>query len=365
MASSLDPPSYALPNLVGKFGSESVLWVVYSGIFIRSLWLLRRSNKMKTLSPLIRAVHCLLYATCTVHYFIEFHRFYEAVHITGIQGYGTDDKGQLIGADALISLSNFLGDIMLLYRCWYMYKGKYWVAALPFLTALAGDGCLVVVAYLIFADRPHGISVLPPAAIPLLTAGYALSLCTNVIASGLLVGRIWWMTRTPLAAPVGAPATAAVSAEDHPALRSTVRLARRAIAVIVESGLIYLAVQIVLVVLVSSSNNAEGIVAAIAVQLYGIAPTLIVIRVALGISTDSTGAGRRSEYVSQLEWAANSPADVETVGSVASVRESGTEGEVGESADTSEKAPTLAVDSSGDEGALKDPERQSLSGTSS
>ncbi|KAI0828630.1 hypothetical protein BC628DRAFT_83003 [Trametes gibbosa] len=220
---------------------------------------------MKTLSPLILSVHCLLYATCTVHYFIEFHRFYVAVRIKGIQSYGIDDKPHLISADALISLSNFLGDIMLLYRCWYMYKGKYWVAVLPFLTALAGDCCLIVVAYLLFADRPHGISVLPRAAVPLLTAGYALSLCTNVIASGLLIARIWWMSRTPLAAPRGG---APVPAEDHPALRSTVRLARRAIAVIVESGLIYLAVQVVLVVLVALNNNAEGIVAAIAVQLY-------------------------------------------------------------------------------------------------
>ncbi|KAI0828629.1 hypothetical protein BC628DRAFT_82895 [Trametes gibbosa] len=253
--------TYTLPSLVGKFGSESVLWVVYSGIFVRSLWLLRRGNKMKTLSPLILGVHCLLYATCTVHYAIELHRFYEAFRISGVQGYGIDDKDQQIGADALISLSNFLGDVMLLYRCWFMYKGKYWVAVLPFLTAVAGDGCLVVVAYLLFADRPHGVSVIPGSAVPLLTAGYALSLCTNVIASGLLVARIWWMTR---AASVGP----AAPAEDHPALRSTVRLARRAMAVIVESGLIYLAVQIVLVVLVAFKHDAEGIVAAIAVQLY-------------------------------------------------------------------------------------------------
>ena len=77
------------------------------------------------------------------------------------------------------------------------------------------------------------------------------------MATGLLALKIWMMTRTRH-----------VTSGGGYRLHRSVRLAGHVIAVIVESGLIYLATQLVLVVLVSIKHPAEAIVGVIAVQVY-------------------------------------------------------------------------------------------------
>jgi len=88
------------------------------------------------------------------------------------------------------------------------------------------------------------------------------------------------------------------------------RTGRAAIDIVVESGMLYLAVQFVFVILFAIRHPAQGIVGVIAVQIYvriphpwkaenssqnnqnitqGIAPTLILIRVALGVSNMQNG----------------------------------------------------------------------------
>ncbi|KAI0828633.1 hypothetical protein BC628DRAFT_83193 [Trametes gibbosa] len=271
--------------LVG-FAVESVLWGVYSVLFVISIGLLMRRSRKGELNPTVFAIHCLLFAACTTHYAIEFNHFYTTLQAIGVNGYANETK-QLVGADILISVCDLLGDAMLIYRCWAMWRGNYWVLVLPVISAVAGFGCMMQVAHFVVTLSPT--SPAPPAAIvPLTVAGYSLPLCTNVMASGLLVFKIWWMTRHT-------PSTNT--------LRSTARLANNAMAVIVESGLIYLAVQLVLVVLVSLENPAEGIAGVLAVQIYGIAPTLMVIRVALGISAGSTYTANDVERVSKISWA--------------------------------------------------------------
>ena len=74
------------------------------------------------------------------------------------------------------------------------------------------------------------------------------------MATGLLVLKIWWMTRVP-------------AGVDHGLQRSN-NLANRATAVIIESGLIYLFTQLILVVLISIKHPAEAIVGVMAVQIY-------------------------------------------------------------------------------------------------
>jgi hypothetical protein len=85
---------------------------------------------------------------------------------------------------------------------------------------------------------------------------------------------------------------------------------RATIEIVVESGMLYLAVQLVFVVLFAIRHPAQGIVGVIAVQIYvrvpftlkgdccknqitpspqGIAPTLILVRVALGLSNMQPG----------------------------------------------------------------------------
>lgn len=93
--------------------------------------------------------------------------------------------------------------------------------------------------------------VAPAAIVPLGTAGYALPLCTNVLVTALIVGRIWYASR---------------SASAH--IASGQRTSRHAMNILIESGALYLVTQLIFVVLFALKHPAQAIVAVMAVQIY-------------------------------------------------------------------------------------------------
>ena len=106
----------------------------------------------------------------------------------------------------------------------------------------------------------------PPELIPLGLASYALPLATNVMATGLIVGKLLWMIRSPIMA-VG---------ESAPIFTSGYGAVRHAAEIIVESGVLYLITQLVFVVLYAINHPALAIQTTIAVQVY-VSPTLRVV----------------------------------------------------------------------------------------
>lgn len=45
-----------------------------------------------------------------------------------------------MGADFLISFTDLVGDLVLVYRCWMLWGKNYYVVILPLLSAFAGFG---------------------------------------------------------------------------------------------------------------------------------------------------------------------------------------------------------------------------------
>ncbi|KAI0763428.1 hypothetical protein BD413DRAFT_606621 [Trametes elegans] len=259
-----------LAALVG-FASEAVLWGAYAVLFLTSVILLLRRVTTRGLNTPILILGCVLFASCTAHFALEFSHFFTTLRDSGVEGYANETQ-PLVGADLLISLCDLLGDLVLVYRCWIIWGRNYWIALPPLLTAIAGFSCIAAVVHLVETLDPHA-PVAPAALVPLGIAGYALPLATNALASALIVARLCAAAHEERARCRGR-------------LAGTVRAAQHAAAIIVESGLLYLAAQAVLVALFARGHPAQAVVAVIAVQIYGIAPTLIVIRVALGISSD-------------------------------------------------------------------------------
>ncbi|KAI0631222.1 hypothetical protein C8Q77DRAFT_194534 [Trametes polyzona] len=279
-----------LAALVG-FASEAVLWGIYSVLFTASLVLLIRRAPTRGLNTPILVLGCALFASCTSHFALEFYHFFTSLRDSGADGFANETK-PLVGADILISLSDLLGDCVLLYRCWIIWGRNYWVILLPLFTAVAGFSCIMEVVHLVVTLDPHS-PVAPAALVPLGLAGYALPLATNVLTTILIAARLWHTAR-------------AADERCRGRLAGTARAAQHAVAIIVESGLLYLAAQLVLVALFALGHPAQAIVAVMAVQIYGIAPTLIVIRVALGISSDfstrDAPRGPASGGVAHVSW---------------------------------------------------------------
>ncbi|KAG2072813.1 hypothetical protein BDR04DRAFT_1095986 [Suillus decipiens] len=281
-----------LPALIG-FACEAVLYGSYSILFIVSWIVLGQKQRSPKLSSPVVFANCLLFFCCTAHFALEFNHFYTALDTTGVDGYSAETPG-LMGADFLISFTDLVGDLVLIYRCWMLWGKNYHVVILPLLSSFAGFACIMEVLHLVIVTDPTA-SAPPPVTVPLGLAGYILPLATNVIVTSLIVYRIWISSHVVKQSPVVIGQGAS----------------NRAMMLIIESGALYLMAQLVFVVLFAIQHPAIGIVAVIATQIYGIAPTLIIIRVSMGISSEHTTKAITS---TRIEWIARPGADTGTSG---------------------------------------------------
>ncbi|KAG0700287.1 hypothetical protein DFH29DRAFT_933016 [Suillus ampliporus] len=296
-----------LAALIG-FGCEAVLYGSYCILFVISWIVLSQKRRSPNLSSPVVFANCLLFLCCTAHFALEFNHFYTTLESTGVDNFSAETTG-LTGADFLISFTDLVGDLVLVYRCWMLWGKNYYVVILPLLSAFGGFACIMELLHLLLVTDPTSPS--PPAAIvPLGLAGYIMPLATNVIVTTLIVYRIWFSSRVVRESPVHI----GQGASHH------------AMMLIIESGALYLVTQLVFVVLFAMQHPAEGIMAVIATQVYGIAPTLIIIRVGLGISSENTTKAITS---TRIEWIARRGEDTGTSGTQFTVERSMTETDMG------------------------------------
>ncbi|KAI0277172.1 hypothetical protein BGY98DRAFT_981592 [Russula aff. rugulosa BPL654] len=148
-----------------------------------------------------------------------------------------------VATNILLSVTNLIGELILIYRCWLLWSRNYWVIILPSLISVASLVCNIVVAYILLSVNPNS-----PLVSPSDLATYSLPLGTNVIVTSLIAARIWYLSPR--------------KARNVGSAQFPTRTGQAAIEIVVESGMLYLAAQL-------------G---------FGIAPTLILIRVSLGFS---------------------------------------------------------------------------------
>ncbi|KAG2130828.1 uncharacterized protein EDB93DRAFT_67460 [Suillus bovinus] len=286
--------------LIG-FGCEAVLYGSYCILFIVSWIVLGHKRPSPKLSSPVIFANCLLFFCCTAHFALEFNHFYKTLESTGVDGYSAETPG-LMGADFLISFTDLVGDLVLVYRCWMLWDRNYFVVILPLLTAFGGFACIMEVLHLVILMDPTAPAP-PLATVGLGLAGYILPLATNFVVTFLIVYRIRISSNVVKESPIVIGQGAS----------------HRAMMLIIESGALYLITQFVFVILFSIQHPAQGIVAVIATQVYGIAPTLIIIRVGLGISSENTTKAITS---TRIEWIARRGDDTGTSGTQFTVEHS-------------------------------------------
>ncbi|KAJ6563609.1 hypothetical protein DFH09DRAFT_1158494 [Mycena vulgaris] len=162
---------------------------------------------------------------------------------------------QLALANNMIYVTNnVLADGLVIYRCYVIWSRNIYVVILPI---------IMLIVTSIFGwdlDLP-----LPPF--------FELSLATNVLVTGLTAGRIWWICRQ---------ARMYLKTEMQKQYVSS-------ISIIVESGVIYSASVLAYLILgaIPSAEVVQNPVVEMLGQLVGIVPTLIIVRVGLGVSIQS------------------------------------------------------------------------------
>ncbi|KAG2361901.1 hypothetical protein BDR07DRAFT_1358347 [Suillus spraguei] len=251
---------------------EALLYGVYCVLFITSVIILIKRYRVS--NRVIWVANCLLFTASTAHFALMFNHFYITLENAPFSEFGNETP-VLMGANLMISVVDVIGDLLLLYRCWLVWGKNFYVIILPLLTALGGFGCILPIPSLLLSIDPT--SPVPPIKIvPLTIAGYALPLCTNIMVTVLIAGRLWHISRIPIVDEHGKPVILKIATGGRPMM------------LIIESGALYMVTQLIFVVLVAVRNPAEAVLSLAGTQIYGIASTLIIIRVGLGISSEQT-----------------------------------------------------------------------------
>ncbi|KAJ7138066.1 hypothetical protein C8R44DRAFT_766767 [Mycena epipterygia] len=182
--------------------------------------------------------------------------------------------------DMIYVANNVLADGLVIYRCYIIWNHNIYVVILPIM--------------LLIVTSIFGWDILLP-----LPPFFELSLATNVLVTGLTAGRIWWICRQ---------ARTYLKTDMQKRYVSS-------IAIVVESGVIYSASVLTYLILgaIPSASVAQNPVVEMLGQLVGIVPTLIIVRVGLGLSVqsiESTVSAARATDTSSAPLALTSGFDI-------------------------------------------------------
>ncbi|KAJ7453171.1 hypothetical protein FB451DRAFT_1520346 [Mycena latifolia] len=150
--------------------------------------------------------------------------------------------------------NNVLADGLVIYRCYVIWGHNIYVVILPII--------------MLIVTSIFGWDILLP-----LPPFFELSLATNVLVTGLTAGRIWWICRQ---------ARAYLKTDAQKQYVSS-------ISIVVESGVMYSAAVLTYLILgaIPSAEVVQNPIVEMLSQVVGIVPTLIIVRVGLGLSIQS------------------------------------------------------------------------------
>ncbi|KAJ7272281.1 hypothetical protein C8J57DRAFT_279925 [Mycena rebaudengoi] len=198
--------------------------------------------------------------------------------------------------DVILAINNLVTDLVFLYRCYVIWGSHRKIIVLPAILILAtvAVGCISGLGY--YGIIKLGVSVDP-------RVPFSMGAATNVLLMCLTAGRIWYIRR-----------------EDKIATGQRFRKQYdTAVAIIMESGLLYCVCAIIYVI--SATLNTGTAFGTIfigvgwgLVQLgVNIVPTLILVRVGMGRSTENTSPFTGEHNLGELFSARNiQPLDEET-----------------------------------------------------
>jgi len=173
----------------------------------------------------------------------------------------------------------FVGDSILIFRCWIVYGRSWLVIALPVILWLGTTVCGAMTIYVESTLGSTGKLLNASTLVPFITSMLCLTLATNVLTTSLIVYRIWTIRR---------------SLKHRTAIAGNSPLTS-VVIVLIESGLMYTLSIIILFGLYMASNNGQYGVSNAVVQIIGITFNLIITSVDRGESTQPTSQQNRSQ----------------------------------------------------------------------
>ncbi|KIK66697.1 hypothetical protein GYMLUDRAFT_238935 [Collybiopsis luxurians FD-317 M1] len=209
---------------------------------------------------------------------------------------GTDSSLQKIwlASRCVYAAANVVADMLLLYRCYILWASRKWVIIGPTIISAINAG--MAIASVTFEQKSMSTSSMidhfsiANADTKLFEAFLGVNLLTNLILTGL-IGKLWYIVRT--------------TRKHLGYASSNSKGMDNVVSMVLESGLLYPLALVSCLIPFLTVTESLIVIDPLLTIILGIAPTMIIVRVDLGISVEAT-ASASSDPVSQ-----NSVLDIE------------------------------------------------------
>ncbi|KAJ6495812.1 hypothetical protein C8R47DRAFT_373389 [Mycena vitilis] len=258
------PPQEA--KLVSIF-VQTLLYGVYSVLFFTTTWiLLSKAPPRRTLL----GISLLMFVVATMHVAVNFTRIIKAfIGFADAPGGPASfynllaETTQMLGS-TLYVIQTLVGDALVLYRCYLVWERSLLIIAFPFALLLGSTATGIGILWAF--DKVGRAEIFAEELSRWITSFFSMTFATNVICTALVAYRVWSINKK------------------HVSFR--VHKLRPLMLLIVESGAIYSATLMVLLILYNVDSWFQYVVLDAVSPIVGIVFSVIILRIVLGISTE-------------------------------------------------------------------------------
>ncbi|KAI0269774.1 hypothetical protein BC834DRAFT_967516 [Gloeopeniophorella convolvens] len=253
--------------------SETFFFGIYTVLFVFStVFVLSKQGRTRTRN-LVLAASVAMYVVSATHWAIGIALLVKAASDSNnsVSEIVLTGPLELLAFGYLPSISCVLGDAIVVWRAWVLWERRYDLFIPPILFLIGTIATSVTSAVLTFKGASRDTWQEGDTPVRFGYIIYGLIILTNLWATGLICIRAWQHRRF----------LRSVMGKSTPKTR-----AEKALAFLIESGVIYLCFWVTYLVLTRlKSNHGLLIDSAVVVQIIGIYPTVIVVMVTMRLST--------------------------------------------------------------------------------
>jgi len=254
---------------------ECSVFGIFTTLFVTAIWVLVNKPSTGRTSYLLVLTVCLMYLLAITNLTIDIYRAmhaFSSVHHGSILGHGKLNKPTEIAKTAVFSVQAVLADGLFVWRCYIVWNKNWFIIGLPIIMILGEMASAAGLCWAFWNAQTRHVAF-ESALAPWITATFSMTLATNVVCTGLIVYRIWRSQR-----------------QVEPACKNSTFLP--VMVMIIESGAIYSAALISVVVTYSAGHSAQYVLLDFLPSLIGVVFTLIVVRVGLGIGSNGSASSQ-------------------------------------------------------------------------
>ncbi|TFK34658.1 hypothetical protein BDQ12DRAFT_762712, partial [Crucibulum laeve] len=240
---------------------------IYSCLFFESMYImLKRRSAHVTSAKVFLGSITVMYLLATGHIIVNLFRllrgFILNVEPLGPSVYVWDfTRWENLTQNCMLCIMTWLGDALVIYRCFIIWNNNIYVVALPIILLLLS---ISTNALLLWWYTHPGSATLAQT-LPWMETIYPFAFAQNVLTTGMIAFKIWRQHRSSSASGV-------IDTASRLSLINIVRI-------IVESAMIYTVQLLILIILNPFHHNAQFIVQSAVVPSIGIVFVLIAVRV--------------------------------------------------------------------------------------